>query len=347
MEDLWSHKFKDKLEGYEPQGPIPTYNIVMPRSKPSYWIFPLIAAAVLALLFILLYSKPTIHLQSNTQRLIAEAPAVLLIAPNYNLKAPVNNQRLSQIATSKDENKKEDERFSEQVKQDGDIEAVSILDTVNSQPTTPFVDGNETITPGNYRTKTKRSRVNFQLQIVPNPLATTLEKPIIAGGVGMDEPQNKVRDASVKMSFSAGLALGYAISDRLSLASGVSYNAHFIRYRQEDSFGSTFNMGSLNAHYLGIPFEISYLFPLLDNVSIYSTAGAKASWMISGADTHPLLLTGNASIGVQYNVSSTVGIYAAPQISYSYMPSGIVEYYKVHPLSIDLSFGLRINFPGH
>lgn len=81
---------------------------------------------------------------------------------------------------------------------------------------------------------------------------------------------------------------------------------------------------------------------------------AKKSYVINGQtrdDGHesisirPLQWSVNAGAGVQYNISSMVGIYAEPGLSYYFdNGSNIETIYSEKPLNFNLNIGLRVSF---
>lgn len=161
-----------------------------------------------------------------------------------------------------------------------------------------------------------------------------------------------------------GVSFAYRLTDRLALGSGLSYTG----------LTSDFRSGSQAHHirgkqvldYIGIPIDITYDFLRWKRIQLYGTAGVlgeqcvyaktKTSYMVNGIDSgadskeiedKPFQLSVNASLGLQFNIASAVGVYAEPGISY-YFNDGtdIKTIYKDKPLNFNLNIGVRITFDG-
>lgn len=145
-----------------------------------------------------------------------------------------------------------------------------------------------------------------------------------------------------------GLKLSYPISDRLSLLSGISYT--FLKSEFAD--GHYIH----RHHYIGIPMGLQYGIWNNEHLFFYGSAGVLIekcfksthenlyySFVRSNKDK-PWQLSVNASLGAEYRLNRSIGIYLEPSIGY-YFDDGtfLYHYYKEHPLAPSLEIGLRWN----
>lgn len=155
-----------------------------------------------------------------------------------------------------------------------------------------------------------------------------------------------------------GLSMGYRLTDRLSLTTGIVYsnlssdlNSSLIYY----------SVGEQTLHYIGIPVGIKYNLFSWKSLNLYAAAGAMGEKCVDGtvkrnyyyngslketetqdATVKPLQWSVNASAGIQYNANSAIGVYAEPGINYYFdNGSSINTIYKEKPLHFSLNVGLR------
>ena len=156
-----------------------------------------------------------------------------------------------------------------------------------------------------------------------------------------------------------GLSVAYALTDRLSISSGLTYTrlASDIKDASRESNYS----GEQRLHYVGIPVNVSYKVASSRWISLYGTAGVLAEKCVSGTtdegyvenntmkytNTHdisskPLQMSVNAGVGIQFDFIDNVGIYAEPGLSYYFDDgSALQTIYKEKPLNFNLNVGVR------
>lgn len=173
---------------------------------------------------------------------------------------------------------------------------------------------------------------------------------------GMNYPMllakyKEVRHHMQPVSF--GVSVGYAVTDRVRLTTGVVYTqatSDFISSSQPDEVVSTQKL-----HYIGVPLTLRYKVWGTDRVQTYATAGAQADFNVSAtmttggiksdADRDRPQFSAGAAAGVQLNVLPQVGIYAEPGVKYYFDNGSRVEtIYKEKKLSFNLQLGLRLDF---
>lgn len=160
----------------------------------------------------------------------------------------------------------------------------------------------------------------------------------------------------------AGASIAYRINDRVSVETGVAYS--YLSADIHEGSDSYYFAGEQSLHYVGIPVGVRVRAMSWKNFDIYVGAGFEADKCVSGTlkktyvingqtrdDGHesisirPLQWSVNAGAGVQYNISSMVGIYAEPGLSYYFdNGSNIETIYSEKPLNFNLNIGLRVSF---
>lgn len=151
---------------------------------------------------------------------------------------------------------------------------------------------------------------------------------------------------------SYGLTLGYPLTERLSLTTGVVYTKLTSRFVQE--MRKTLIQRDQTLHYVGIPVNLSYTLGEEKGFKGYVSAGALAYWNVKTRvvtegvsqkmekDRMQWALSG--SFGLQYDVIPLLGLYVEPSLSY--YPdnrSHIQNFFKDKPVSLSLQVGLRFN----
>ncbi|WP_455668321.1 sigma-70 family RNA polymerase sigma factor [Phocaeicola sp.] len=157
-----------------------------------------------------------------------------------------------------------------------------------------------------------------------------------------------------------GLSMNKKINDRWSLETGLQYTY----LKSTFTTGNQFAIEEMQKlHYIGIPLKVSYRLADYKNFSFYSTVGAQVDIPLKGTlNTYhvtdsismpmghrslgvPWQFSVNGGVGLQYNFSSSVGIYAEPSVHY-YIPDGsnIKTIRKEHPVTFSIPVGLRISW---
>ncbi len=160
----------------------------------------------------------------------------------------------------------------------------------------------------------------------------------------------------------AGASIAYRINDRVSVETGIAYS--YLSADIHEGSDSYYFAGEQSLHYVGIPVGVRVRAMSWKNFDIYVGAGFEADKCVSGTqkkayvingqtrdDGHesisirPLQWSVNAGAGVQYNISSQIGIYAEPGLSYYFDNGSDIEtIYSEKPLNFNLNIGLRVSF---
>ena len=170
-----------------------------------------------------------------------------------------------------------------------------------------------------------------------------------------------VRKSHHFMPISFSLALKYKLSNRFGLETGLSYS----RLKSEFEMGT--NGNTINEqqtiHYLGIPLKGTYsiynnkLWNLYGNFGVTMDipvyAPLNTSYFLNGkmeasdkATLHaPWQWSVGTGLGLQYNLTPNVGLFAEPSLQYYIPTGGSIETYRTeHPFTFSLPLGIRITW---
>ena len=168
-----------------------------------------------------------------------------------------------------------------------------------------------------------------------------------------ETPQNETPiKASHHLPIRFGLKIGYQLSERWALQSGITYTYLYSEFnlvnRQQPAIEQ-------RLHYVGIPLGISYQIWKNSNFRLYASAGASAEKCVKNSQESrdaninvqsegekPLQWSVNTALGAEYQPTKLLGIYLEPSLGYYFKDNTPLEhYYKEHPLSPAIEFGLR------
>ena len=179
-----------------------------------------------------------------------------------------------------------------------------------------------------------------------------------AAGTGTDKI---VRKSHHYMPVNFSLALKYRLNNRFALETGLSYS----RLKSEFEMGS--NGNTINEqqtiHYLGIPVKGTYHIYNRKAWSLYGSLGVvteiplysplNTSYYLHGkleatdkTTIHaPWQWSLGTGLGLQYNLTPTLGLFVEPILQY-YIPTGTaVETYRTeHPFTFSLPLGIRFTW---
>lgn len=188
--------------------------------------------------------------------------------------------------------------------------------------------------------------------------ADTKDSPMLdMSSVNRDVEQKTEYDHHLPIRI--GLSVAYALTDRLSISSGLTYTR--LSSDIKDASRESKYIGEQRLHYVGIPVNVSYKVASSRWISLYGTAGVLAEKCVSGTtdegyvenntmkytNTHdisskPLQMSINAGVGIQFDFIDNVGIYAEPGLSYYFDDgSALQTIYKEKPLNFNLNVGVR------
>ncbi|WP_290086862.1 outer membrane beta-barrel protein [Bacteroides caecimuris] len=169
-------------------------------------------------------------------------------------------------------------------------------------------------------------------------------------------------DIKYRMPVRAGISFAYRINERFSLGSGVTYTN--LTSDMREGSNSHYFTGEQTLHYVGIPLNMRYNIVSWKGLELYASSGLLAEKCVSGKlkkeyilnnqvvkeetqnlNEKPFQWSINASAGLQYNITPSIGLYAEPGVSY-YIKDGtsLKTIYKDKPFNFNLNLGLRFTF---
>lgn len=188
--------------------------------------------------------------------------------------------------------------------------------------------------------------------------ADTKDSPMLdMSSVNRDVEQKTEYDHHLPIRI--GLSVAYALTDRLSISSGLTYTR--LASDIKDASRESKYIGEQRLHYVGIPVNVSYKVVSLRWLGLYGTAGVLVEKCVSGTtdegyaenntmkytntqdiSSKPLQMSVNAGVGIQFDFIDNVGIYAEPGLSYYFDDgSALQTIYKEKPLNFNLNVGVR------
>lgn len=198
--------------------------------------------------------------------------------------------------------------------------------------------------------------------VMADPMPGVYPDPSVGGSNDVDylmaaaykalqkSPQGKAKHHA---PVSVGMQIAFGVAPRLSLSTGVVYtrtSSDFYPYAPNNDY----NVHQM-LHYVGIPVGLNYELWRSGGFHAYVMAGAEAAYNVKNdtdedgtrkqdAKRDRMQFSGKASLGAQYDISPSVGLYIEPGAKY-YFDNGsdIENTFKDKKLNFNLQFGLRFN----
>ena len=198
--------------------------------------------------------------------------------------------------------------------------------------------------------------------VMADPMPGVYPDPSVGGSNDVDylmaaaykalqkSPQGKAKHHA---PVSVGMQIAFGVAPRLSLSTGVVYtrtSSDFYPYAPNNDY----NVHQV-LHYVGIPVGLNYELWRSGGFHAYVMAGAEAAYNVKNdtdedgtrkqdAKRDRVQFSGKASLGAQYDISPSVGLYIEPGAKY-YFDNGsdIENAFKDKKLNFNLQFGLRFN----
>lgn len=163
------------------------------------------------------------------------------------------------------------------------------------------------------------------------------------------------------MPVTLSLSLKYRINNLFGIESGLSYS----RLKSESDIGTGGNAirEQQTIHYLGIPLKGSYCFYDGKHWNLYGSLGATMEFPVYTSLTTNYYLNGKvelsekstlhaplqwsigSGLGLQYNLTPNIGLFAEPGLQY-FIPTGssIETYRTEHPFTFSVPLGIRFTW---
>ena len=159
--------------------------------------------------------------------------------------------------------------------------------------------------------------------------------------------KRKATKAEHRQPISVGFSVRRELGKGFSVETGLMYTFLSSDLRYEDTPEDV----SQKLHYVGIPLRASWNFVDTRLFSLYLSAGGAVEKCVYGKQESndlpqkPWQFSVSGAVGVQYNLSKRVGLYAEPGVSYYFDDgSSLQTIRKEHPCSFTLQAGLRLTY---
>ena len=183
------------------------------------------------------------------------------------------------------------------------------------------------------------------------------EQPV-PDGLSKETPE-----AHFSLPFTVGLGVTYRFAPRWSVGTGLQYtnmSRTFMANYGDAANGISLRETSVDnhQHWIGIPLTFHYKIVRAGRWSVNSFVGGTAEYLINnqyliqnaGKDIHyepkaqGLQWSAGAGIGVQFQLSPSVGLYLDPSLRYYFDCDQPRSIRTIQPLRFDLQAGLRFSF---
>ena len=156
------------------------------------------------------------------------------------------------------------------------------------------------------------------------------------------------------------LGVSYAITDRLSVVSGLSHTLLLSEYKEGTQ--QNYKSGEQMVEYVGVPINLKYDFYSSTRLDVYASAGLtldkciKANrtddYFLSGENRlkevislgeHPFQLSAGAALGAEYRIYDSLWLFGECGLAYFFNDRSSLEIlYKERPLNGTFNLGIRV-----
>lgn len=156
------------------------------------------------------------------------------------------------------------------------------------------------------------------------------------------------------------LGVSYAITDRLSVVSGLSHTLLLSEYKEGTR--QNYKSGEQRVEYVGVPINLKYDFYSSTQLDVYASAGLtldkciKANrtddYFLSGENRlkevislgeHPSQLSAGAAFGAEYRIYDRLWLFGECGLAYFFNDRSSLEIlYKERPLNATFNLGIRV-----
>lgn len=156
------------------------------------------------------------------------------------------------------------------------------------------------------------------------------------------------------------LGISYAITDRLSVVSGLSHTLLLSEYKEGTQ--QNYKSGEQRVEYVGVPINLKYDFYSSTRLDVYASAGLtldkciKANrtddYFLSGENRlkevislgeHPFQLSAGAAFGAEYRIYDSLWLFGECGLAYFFNDRSSLDIlYKERPLNGTFNLGIRV-----
>ncbi len=146
------------------------------------------------------------------------------------------------------------------------------------------------------------------------------------------------RVADHHLPVQVGLSVHYQLNEKTALLSGINYTYLYSKFNVPLYENGEYEQ---KLRYLGVPFGVARQLWNKNRFYLYASAGVMLEKCLND---EPWQWSVNGAVGVEYRMSKQVGFYLEPSLGYYFDDGTSLEhYFKEHPLTPSLEFGLRMH----
>ena len=385
MKERWIDDIKAEMQEFESDSPKGLWESIegrLPASKVaptrSWWGWAAAAGALaVAGVSAFLFFRPI-----SPQEVISVERAESVVALNDVLPDPSEQivrlqEAVAPVAVSqpKEAQRSEKSAASQKTEALSETAAVQETETVQEPESLPWEEFSQ---EPRVARKTPQNKVSVGL--AASGAASFSQTALIGGGplfgVGLDAVswedspklglavvnQGKDIESELRHKVPVRLTLGvsYAITDRLSVVSGLSHTLLLSEYKEGTQ--QNYKSGEQRVEYVGVPINLKYDFYSSTRLDVYASAGLtldkciKANrtddYFLSGENRlkevislgeHPFQLSAGAAFGAEYRIYDSLWLFGECGLAYFFNDRSSLEIlYKERPLNATFNLGIRV-----
>lgn len=385
MKERWIDDIKAEMQEFESDSPKGLWESIegrLPASKVaptrSWWGWAAAAGALaVAGVSAFLFFRPI-----SPQDVISVERAESVVALNDVLSDPSEQivrlqEAVAPVAVSqpKEAQRPEKSAASQKTEALSETAAVQETETVQEPESLPWEEFSQ---EPRVARKTPQNKVSVGL--AASGAASFSQTTLIGGGplfgVGLDAVswedspklglavvnQGKDIESELRHKVPVRLTLGvsYAITDRLSVVSGLSHTLLLSEYKEGTQ--QNYKSGEQRVEYVGVPINLKYDFYSSTRLDVYASAGLtldkciKANrtddYFLSGENRlkevislgeHPFQLSAGAAFGAEYRIYDSLWLFGECGLAYFFNDRSSLEIlYKERPLNATFNLGIRV-----
>ena len=391
MKERWIDDIKAEMQEFESDSPKGLWESIegrLPASKVaptrSWWGWAAAAGALaVAGVSAFLFFRPI-----SPQEVISVERAESVVALNDVLPDPSEQivrlqEAVAPVAVSQPKEAQRPEKSAASQKTEALSETAAVQETETVQETEPVQEPEslpweEFSQEPRVARKTPQNKVSVGL--AASGAASFSQTALIGGGplfgVGLDAVswedspklglavvnQGKDIESELRHKVPVRLTLGvsYAITDRLSVVSGLSHTLLLSEYKEGTQ--QNYKSGEQRVEYVGVPINLKYDFYSSTRLDVYASAGLtldkciKANrtddYFLSGENRlkevislgeHPFQLSAGAAFGAEYRIYDSLWLFGECGLAYFFNDRSSLEIlYKERPLNATFNLGIRV-----
>ena len=397
MKERWIDDIKAEMQEFESDSPKGLWESIegrLPASKValtrSWWGWAAAAGALaVAGVSAFLFFRPI-----SPQEVISVERAESVVALNDVLPDPSEQivrlqEAVAPVAVSQPKEAQRPEKSAASQKTEAHREAAAVQETETVQETEIVQEPEAVQEPESLpweefsqepRVARKTPQNKVSVGLAASGAASFAQTALIGGGplfgVGLDAVswedspklglavvnQGKDIESELRHKVPVRLTLGvsYAITDRLSVVSGLSHTLLLSEYKEGTQ--QNYKSGEQRVEYVGVPINLKYDFYSSTRLDVYASAGLtldkciKANrtddYFLSGENRlkevislgeHPFQLSAGAAFGAEYRIYDSLWLFGECGLAYFFNDRSSLEIlYKERPLNATFNLGIRV-----